>query len=528
MEQEVAPGSQYPPVLTVRELSMAFPGVQALSDVSLDFRAGQIHCLLGENGAGKSTLIKILSGAIPYGAYSGQVRLDDRPARFGTTSDATNNGIATIYQELSLFPRLTVAENIFVGRQPQFGRFPVIDVARLYQDAQATLAQLDIDIDPQRLVSELSVTERQQVEIAKAMSRVPRVLILDEPTSALPDTEVERLYRLLRGLREQGAAIIYITHRLEEVFALADTVSVLRDGKLVTTRPIEQFDEQTLVSMMVGRSITEMYPHHQAQPGDEVLALEGITALARQGSGRPVLDDVSFTVRRGEIMALTGLVGSGASELLLAIWGGWPGPLTGRLQIDGRDLPIEDPIRSMAAGLAYVPGDRKEQGLVLSMSAGENLTLAMLRQLSRLQVLDLPKERRIVDTLFRQLRIRAASPDVQVDTLSGGNQQKIAIGKWLSTAPAVLLLDQPTRGIDVGARIEIYRLMNELVEKGMAVIMAATDLSEAIGISDRIVVMSRGRVEGVLAQREATHERVMEMIAAGGGMVRQFEGEEPR
>lgn len=516
MGPESNPGRQQATVLTVDQLSMQFPGVRALSDVSLEVGSGEIHCLLGENGAGKSTLIKILSGAIPFGSYSGHIQFDGRPAHFASTADATACGIATIFQELSLFPRLSVAENIFLGRQPRMGRLPILDPVRLQRDATALLEDLNIDIDSGRLVSELSVTERQQVEIAKAMSRNPRMLILDEPTSALPDAEVEQLYQLLRGLRERGAAIIYITHRLEEVFALADTVSVLRDGKLITTCPISEFDQQTLVSMMVGRSITEMYPHHRAQSGEICLIVQELTALAHHGSGRPALEDVSFEVRRGEIVALTGLIGSGASEVLLALWGGWQGPLSGKVSIGGRPLTMQSPGNGADSGLAYVPGDRKEDGLVLTMSAGENLTLASLRKLSRLQLLDLRRERGLIESLFSLLHIRAANSDVQVDTLSGGNQQKIVIGKWLATTPSVLLLDQPTRGIDVGARVEIYRLMNELVEQGMAVVMAATDLLEAIGISDRILVMSRGRVQGEIAQVDATHELVMEMIATGG------------
>lgn len=504
------------PILTIDDLSMQFPGVRALSQVSLAFRPGEIHCLLGENGAGKSTLIKILSGAIPFGAYSGHVEMDGRPARFSNAADATARGIATIYQELSLLPRLSVAENIFLGRQPTLGRLPVIDWQGLYREAEHLLTTLGIAIPAATPVAELGVTERQQVEIAKAMSREPRVLILDEPTSALPDAEVERLYQMLRGLRERGTAIIYITHRLEEVFALADTVSVLRDGKLVTTQPIEAFDQQSLVSMMVGRTITEMYPRHHANIGGAVLSVSGLTALPRHGTGRPVLDDVSFEVRQGEIVSLTGLIGSGASEVLMALWGAWPGPVSGHVSIDGRSVRIRNPTDAAAAGLAFVPGDRKEQGLVLSMSASENLTLVILRELSRLQVLDLPAERHLVDTLFERLRIRAAHPGVRVETLSGGNQQKIAIGKWLAASPKVLLLDQPTRGIDVGARVEIYRLMNTLIEQGLAVVMAATDMAEAIGISDRIVVMSRGRVQGEITQAEATQERVLEMITTGG------------
>ncbi len=503
-------------VLLIDDLSMEFPGVKALSHVSLQILPGEIHCLLGENGAGKSTLIKILSGAIPHGRYSGRVLMDGQPARFATTLDANSRGIATIYQELSLFPRLSVAENIFLGRQPTIGRLPVIDMDAMYRGASSLLESLGIGIDPERPVADLGITERQQVEIAKAMSRSPRVLILDEPTSALPDAEVERLSELLRGLRERGTAIIYISHRLDEVFALADTISVLRDGKLVESQPVAQFDHQRLVSLMVGRSIADMYPRCQSQPGEPVLKVQGLTARQRHGTGRPAIEDIWLTVNRGEIVALTGLIGSGASELLKTLWGSWPGAISGSVILEDRPVSLDSPRSSAAAGMALVPGDRKEEGLVLSMTAGENLTLPMLREISQAQVLNLERERSLIAELFARLRVRAASPEVQVDTLSGGNQQKIAIGKWLAMSPRLLLLDQPTRGIDVGARVEIYRLINELVEHGMAVLMAATDLSEAIGISHRIVVMARGRIQGEVDQAEATHEQVMQLIAASG------------
>ncbi len=505
MEGSAAP----PPVLRVVHVSKRFPGVQALSDVSLAVERGEIHCLLGENGAGKSTLIKVISGVIPNGEFEGQIEQEGTPVAFSGAADATQSGIATIHQELSLLPELTVAENIFMGRQPTWGFLPVIDWHRLRAEADALLKSLDIAISPTAVVSELSVSERQQIEIAKAISIDARLLILDEPTSALPDHDVDRLFETLQALRRRGTAIIYITHRLSEVVRLADVVSVLRDGRLVASLRRGEFSTDDLVSAMVGRQITEMYPHHSATPGAPAIAVTNLSAYDARPGRRPVVDGVSLNVCAGEIVSLTGLVGSGCSDVLTALWGAWPARTSGTIEIGGQPVVISNPRTAQRHGLAFVPGDRKEEGLVLSMTAGENLTLAVLRSLSSGGVINQDREFRLIGELFRKLQVRASHPSVPVGTLSGGNQQKIAIGKWLAQSPRILLLDQPTRGIDVGARIEIYDLMNGLVDNGMAILMAATDLSEAMGISDRILVMSRGKIAGELNRGEATQARIL-------------------
>lgn len=500
------------PVLALEHLSKTFPGVQALDDVSFDVRRGEIHCLVGENGAGKSTLIKILSGVYPADSFDGRIAIDGEPRRWKTAADAAARGIAAIYQELSLLPELTVAENVYLGRQPTLPGLPAIDWDRLDAQAAELLAGLDMAVSPTARVADLSVSERQQVEIAKAISRHARILILDEPTSALPDSEVTRLYETLAALRRQGVAIVYITHRLDEVFALADRVSVLRDGRLIATRPIGEMTRRDLVALMVGHDVEEHPDHASLAAGETALSVQNLT-VRDSGQGRPLVDDVSFDVAHGELLVLTGLIGAGCSEVLRAIWGGLPGRTAGEIRIDGLPVRIANPRQAMAHGLGYVPGDRKEEGLILSMSAAHNLTLAVLRRLSRWLAIDEGREAGIVDRLFGRLRVRAAHPGVIVGTLSGGNQQKIAIGKWLATSPEVLLLDQPTRGIDIGARAEIYALLRELAEQGMAVVVAAADLTEALGLGDRIIVMGGGRIAGELARGEATQDRIIALAS---------------
>ncbi|HEX9439187.1 MAG TPA: sugar ABC transporter ATP-binding protein, partial [Roseiflexaceae bacterium] len=425
------------PIIELRDISKQFPGVRALDHVSFDVLPGEVHALLGENGAGKSTLIKIMTGA--YQPDSGTILFDDKPVEIGGTSQSQNLGIAAIYQELSLYPELTIAENIFMGHQPRM-RFGLIDWQTMQQRARELLHELDADdLDPLQKVSGLSVGNQQRVEIAKALSQSARVLIMDEPTAALTQRDADRLFAIVRRLRERGVAVIYISHRLEEVFLLADRVTVLRDGQVVGTQPVGATSQPELIRMMVGRTLDALFPKHDATIGAPLLEVKDI-AYGRMVRG------VSFELRRGEIVGLAGLVGAGRSETALALFGITPAE-SGAIVLDGRAVNIRSPRQAMQLGLAYVPEDRKNQGLILPMTVRENTTMAILRRLTSGGFVDRRAERKITGEYVEQLRIRTPSIAQVVRNLSGGNQQKVVVAKWLAAKPKVLILDEPTRGI---------------------------------------------------------------------------------
>ncbi len=493
------------PIIELREISKAFPGVQALDRVSFEVREGEVHALLGENGAGKSTLIKILTGA--HQPDSGTILLRGQPITIPDTRQGLKLGIAAIYQELSLYPDLTVAENIFMGHQPS-NRFGMVDWRQMQQRARALLHELDADdLDVTRPVRGLSVGNQQRVEIAKALSHDARILIMDEPTAALTQHDVERLFEIVRRLRARGVAIIYITHRLEEVFLLADRVTVLRDGRVVgTTLEVSQTNQAELVKMMVGRTLDTLFPKDPAIPGEVVLEVRNLSY------GRTTRN-VSFTLRRGEIVGLAGLVGAGRSELAQVLFGITPAQ-SGTILVEGKEVRIRNPREAMALGIAYVPEDRKLQGLLLPMSVRENTTLAVLRQLLRYGFVDHHAESRLTQEYVDRLQIRTPSLMQQVANLSGGNQQKVVLAKWLAAKPRVLILDEPTRGIDVGAKAEIHRLMNALAHQGMAILMISSELPEVMGMSDRILVMRQGSIVAELDRQSASQEAV---IAAAMG-----------
>ncbi|MFO1055681.1 MAG: sugar ABC transporter ATP-binding protein [Dongiaceae bacterium] len=492
------------PVLRLEGIRKSFPGVQALKGVQFDVRAGEVHALLGENGAGKSTLIKIVSGV--HQPDEGTLSLDGKPVRFGSPLEAQRAGIATIYQELLLFPELTVAENIFMGHAPR-GRLG-IDWGAMREKARQLLASLDIhDLDPGRVVGTLSVGNRQRVEIAKALSHKARILIMDEPTAALTEHDVERLFAIVRLLRERGVGIVYISHRLEEIFILADRVTVFRDGEYVATKPVAETSHDDLIQMMVGRRIEALFPKLPARIGEPVLELKDVVR-------RPLTNGISLTLRAGEILGLAGLVGSGRSELAQVIFGITPAD-SGEIRLGGRPVRIGSPIAAKRLGIAYVPEDRGTQGLVRPMALRENVSLAVIEKLLRGPFIDRGAEARLAEDSVRKFNIRASGIGQIVNKLSGGNQQKVVLGKWLATEPKVLILDEPTRGIDVGAKAEIHRLMSELAQQGLAILMISSELTEVLGMSDRILVMREGRLAGEFPRAAASQEAIAGAMMGG-------------
>ncbi|WP_406475939.1 sugar ABC transporter ATP-binding protein [Streptomyces platensis] len=498
-------------LLRVEGVTKSFPGVRALDGVDLTLRAGEVHVLLGENGAGKSTLIKMLSGA--HRPDEGRLLVDGDEATVRSAQDAERLGIATIYQEFNLVPGLTVAENIFLGRQPRT-RLGLVDKKTMRARAAELLRRVRLDVSPNTPVAELGIARLQMVEIAKALSLDARVLIMDEPTAVLTSEEVETLFEIVRELRDAGVGIIFITHHLDEIGALGDRVTVLRDGRSVAEVPAST-DEDELIRLMVGRDIAEQYPRRRPdEPGAPLLRVRGLT---RNGTtAGPVFEGIGFEVRAGEVVGLAGLVGAGRTEVVRAVFG-VDRYDAGTVEIDGKELARGDVRAAMRAGLGLVPEDRKGQGLVLDASLQDNLTLARLDRDTRGGLVDRGAQRREAATAAERLKVRMSGLGQSARTLSGGNQQKIVIGKWLLTDTRLLILDEPTRGIDVGAKVEIYQLINELTAAGRAVLMISSDLPEVLGMSDRVLVMSQGRLAGELSAEEATQDAVMELALQAPG-----------
>ena len=502
----IAPAPGAPLVLELADISKSFPGVQALKAVRFDMRAGEVHALLGENGAGKSTLIKIVSGV--HRPDQGSIRIDGHEVAFGSPLEAQRAGIATIYQELLLFPELTVAENIFMGHAPR-NRFG-IDWPRMRAQARALLASLDIhDLDVNQVVGTLSVGNRQRVEIAKALSQNARILIMDEPTAALTERDVERLFAIVRLLRARGVGIVYISHRLEEIFLLADRVTVFRDGEYVATKQVRDTDRDDLIQMMVGRRIDALFPKFEVPIGEPVLELRNIVR-------KPATGGVSLTLRAGEIVGLAGLVGSGRSELAQVVFGITPAD-SGEIRLGGHAVIIRNPAQAKRLGIAYVPEDRGTQGLVRPMQLKENVSLAVLARVSKRTFIDRAAEAALAATSIQKFGIRASGIGQVVNKLSGGNQQKVVLSKWLASGPKVLILDEPTRGIDVGAKAEIHRLMSELAQQGIAILMISSELTEIMGMSDRILVMREGRIVAEFARAAATQEAIAAAMMSSSG-----------
>jgi len=494
------------PLLRVEHAAKSFGSVQALGDASIELYTGEAHGLVGENGAGKSTLVKVLAGV--YRPDSGRLLLDGEELRLGGPADARAAGIAVIYQEPTLFPDLSVAENIFMGRQP-LARGRRIDPRELRRRVEALMERLGVPLDPSRPARGLSIADQQIVEIAKALSFEARVIVMDEPTAALSGAEVERLFSVARALRAQGTAVLFISHRLDEVFALCQRVTVMRDGRQVFTGPLEGLTRDDLVRRMVGRELSAMFPKQAATRGDVALSVRRLT---REG----LFTDVSFDVRHGEIVGLAGLVGAGRSEVARAVFG-IDRRDAGEVVVEGRRLPPVSPTAAMAAGMGYVPEDRRAQGLVMDLSIARNTSLASLGRLRRGLFIRGADERRLAADWAARLRLKLARLSDPAWALSGGNQQKLVLAKWLARRPSVLIVDEPTRGIDVATKAEVHRLLSDLAGQGVAILMISSELPEILGMADRVLVMHEGRLSAELPRDEATEERVM--FAATGSAV---------
>jgi D-xylose transport system ATP-binding protein len=495
------------PLLEMRDITKSFPGVRAVDGVTFELLAGEIHALVGENGAGKSTLMKILGGVYPYGTYDGEILIDGKKRSFHRVSEAEDAGIAIIFQELSIIKDLNIGENIFLGREPR--RFGIINWDELYSRAQKLLDELHLPLDPRTSVGQLGIGQQQLVEIAKALSQQARILVLDEPTAALTDSEGETLFRILDNLRERGVGMIYISHKLDEVFRVSDRITVLRDGRTVGTEPASAVDEVQIISRMVGREVGDIFPEADHHRGEIIFEARNITVEDPNVRGKKLVNGVSFAVRRGEVLGIAGLMGAGRSELLMAIFGAHPGPTTGEILIEGKRVAIARPSEAIRNGIAFVTEDRKRFGLVIDQTILRNMTLAGLKNLSGRFITNEHAEAATGEKAMKEFSIKAGSIFNIVGTLSGGNQQKVVLAKWLLTKPRVLFLDEPTRGIDVGAKQEIYAHINNLARAGLAIVLVSSELPEVLGLSDRVIVLHEGRVTGEFHRADATAEGVM-------------------
>jgi len=497
-------------ILEIDNVTKEFPGVVALKDVSFNVKRGEIHGICGENGAGKSTLMKILSGVYPHDTYTGTILFNGEEIRFekGAIRQAIEHGISIVYQELALNHFATVGANIYLGREPvRFGDF--INWNKLYRSTKELLATYKLDIPFAEIVGNLGVGKQQMVEIAKALSEKAQVLILDEPTSALNEYEVDTLHAILRTLKENGVTCLYISHKLEEFFQITDTVTVFRDGQHVATVPTRETDTDKLIAMMVGREMTERFPSRSVEIGETVLEVKDYKVQSTEHMNKMLIRDVSFDLRKGEILGIAGLMGSGRTELVTSLFGELGKKVAGTITLNGRDIEIRSARDALNHSIGLVPEDRKTLGLILEQSVLKNIALPNMDKFSGFMRIDKNKELAESRKFAKSLRIKAPNLLVPVEKLSGGNQQKVVISKWLMTQPDILILDDPTRGIDVGAKYEIYKLMNDLVERGVSIIMISSELEEVLGMSDRIMVMCEGRSTGILPVHEATQEKIM-------------------
>lgn len=499
-------------ILEMKGISKGFAGVKALSNVNFKVKKGEIHCLIGENGAGKSTLMKVLSGVYPYGNYEGDIIYEGEVQQFSNISDSVKAGISIIHQELALFPDLTVYENIFAGNEVKRGAF--VDWNETVVEAQKMLRKVKLKVNPETLVKDLSVGKQQLVEIAKALSKDVKLLILDEPTAALNEDDSENLLELLKGLKEQGITCIMISHKLKEVISIADKATVLRDGQTICTLDTAEgpISEKIIIQNMVGREIKDIYPKRPNKKiGDKILELSNWSAYDVE-LGREVVKEVDFHIKKGEIVGIAGLMGAGRTELALSIFGN-PNSykLKGELLLNGRKRKFTHTRDAIKAGIAYVTEDRKGNGLFLLQDIKSNVTAANLKGISSNGILNGNEEIKVATEYKKSINIKASSVEQNVGNLSGGNQQKVSLGKWLFVGPKLLILDEPTRGIDVGAKFEIYTIMNQMINEGLSIIMISSELGEVLGMSDRIYVMGEGRIKGEMAIEEADQEKIMQL-----------------
>lgn len=490
------------PLLDMLDITKHFPGARALESVDFAVLSGEVHVLVGENGAGKSTLTKIISGV--YQADIGRMMFKGQSVHFHNPRQAQHAGITTIYQELNLIPDLSITENIFLGGE--VARGVLLDWNEMYRRTEEMLRRLHLEIDPRTRVSTLGVAQQQMVEIAKALHHRADLIIMDEPTSALSLNEINDLFEIIRQLKAEGVSVIYISHHLEEVFEIGDRITILRDGHTIGTYPASELNMDSLIALMVGRQLSEQFPKEVGQRGKEMLRVEGL----KRGTA---LQDISFSAYSGEVLGIAGLVGAGRTELVRAIFGADPID-GGVIYVDGTQTPINNPRDAIRAGIGLLTEDRKQQGLVLNMTTRENMTLSILDRLTAGLFTQVRKERELARKYIQSMAIKTPSDEQRVINLSGGTQQKVVLSKWMAIQPRVLIFDEPTRGIDVGAKVEIYRLMNQLAQQGVAILMVSSELPEILGMSDRVMVIAGGRVTGILTRAEATQEKILELAAA--------------
>ncbi|OKL35642.1 D-xylose ABC transporter ATP-binding protein [Domibacillus mangrovi] len=489
----------------MKGISKFFNGIKAISNVNLNIRKGTVHALMGENGAGKSTTMKILSGI--YKPTEGTILMEGKEVFPHTPKAALDYGIAMIHQELSPIFEMTVAENIFLGREPLYPKVHLVNYPKMYKDTKKMFENLDLSINPKKKMKELSVSEIQMVEIVKAVSYDSKVIIMDEPTSSLADKEVEQLFSIINRLKKDGKGIIYISHKMDEIFRIADDITVFRDGEYISTNLAKDLDQETLIKQMVGRELTDVFPERSPSIKEEMaLSVEGISAPG-------YFENVSFQVKKGEILGLTGLMGAGRTEVAKAIFGMIPIE-SGSIKLKGEPIKIKEPKDAIKHGIAFVTEDRKEEGLVLPMSVKQNITLTSLKDVSSGPMMKRKNENEVADDMIKRLKIKTYHRNQLVETLSGGNQQKIVLAKWLLTNPQILILDEPTRGIDIGAKTEIYKLMDHLTQEGYSIIMISSEMPEVLGMSDRIIVLSEGKVMGTLSSIDATQEKILSLATA--------------
>lgn len=493
------------PVIEMKGISKAFSGNRVLDQVDFQLLRGEIHALMGENGAGKSTLIKILTGI--YERDAGKVFIKGKEVHFKNPKEAEQMGIAVIHQELNIIPYLTVYENMFLGKELTVGRFGITRDKEMKKKTKEYLDRLGIEIDPNTEAGNLSVGQQQMIEIARAVAANTEVLIMDEPTAALTDREIEALFKVIASLKKQGVGIVYISHRMEEIFQICDRISVLRDGQFIDSKEVAKTNFDEIVKLMVGRQLGERFPERNTKIGQERFKVENLTS---KGS----FENINFSVHQGEIVGVAGLMGAGRSEIMQAIFG-YRSLDGGKMFIDGKEVTIKSPYAAIKAGIAFVTEDRKSQGLILDLSVRENLSITTLDKISNKSLISTKTEVSLVDEMIEKLHVKTSGREISVKSLSGGNQQKIVIGKWLGIDPKILILDEPTRGVDVGAKKEIYQLMNDLTKQGVSIIMVSSELPEILGMSDRVLVIHEGKLANVLNKSEATQENIMQSATGG-------------
>lgn len=501
-------------ILEMKNITKEFPGVKALDNVTFKVKKGEIHALCGENGAGKSTLMKVLSGVYPAGTYTGEIILKGNTQSYSGIKDSEKAGIAIIYQELALVKQMSVCENIFLGNE-KVKKSGLIDWDKSYVETQKVLQEVRLDINPNTKVVNLGIGQQQLVEIAKAIAKKAEVLILDEPSAALTESETENLLQILKELKAKGVTCIYISHKLNEVFEIADNITILRDGRTICTESASDMSENKVISKMVGRELTQRFPRREHTPGDVVLEVKNWNVKNPDLPELKVIHNANFSVRKGEILGIAGLMGAGRTELVMSIFGAYGANISGEMYLEGRRVTIKNPKQAIAAGISYVSEDRKRYGLVLGMDIKNNVTLSSLEAIAKLSIINGNEAIKATNQYVKDLRVKTPSIEQKVTNLSGGNQQKVVLAKWLMTKPKILIMDEPTRGIDVGAKFEIYNIMNKLIDEGVCIVMISSELPEILGMSDRILVMHEGRLTKEFSWEEATQENIL-TYATGG------------